>query len=185
VKVTPTALPEVLLIEPRAFADSRGYFYESWHGARYHEAGVAEHFVQDNVSRSTQGVVRGLHFQHPDDQGKLVSVLRGEVFDVAVDIRIGSPTFSRWIGETLSADNRRQLYIPPGFAHGFMVTSPEAVFCYKCTAYYAAQSERTIRWDDPSIGIDWPSRDATLSPRDLAASSLNAMPPEHLPRYGA
>ncbi len=182
-KVTPTALPEVLLVEPRVFGDARGYFFESYSARRYAEAGIAATFVQDNVSRSRRGVLRGLHYQHPHGQGKLVGVLEGDVFDVAVDVRRGSPTFGRWVGECLSSENKRQLYLPPGFAHGFLVTSEEALFAYKCTDYYHAETERSIRWDDPRIGIEWPIDGPVLSAKDDVAVTLDAMPAELLPIF--
>jgi dTDP-4-dehydrorhamnose 3,5-epimerase len=162
----------VLVVEPRAFGDARGYFLEAFHAARYADAGLPAAFVQDNVSLSRRGVLRGLHLQHPNAQGKLVSVLRGEVFDVAVDVRVGSPTFGRWVGEVLSGENLRQLYIPPGYAHGFVVTSDEALFAYKCTAYYDPAAELAVRWDDPAVGIRWPLDDVTLSERDRSAPAL-------------
>jgi dTDP-4-dehydrorhamnose 3,5-epimerase len=183
VNVHPTALPGVLLLEPRVFRDARGHFLESWRQDRYHAAGLPERFVQDNLSRSVRGVVRGLHLQNPHAQGKLVSVLFGEVFDVAVDVRAGSPSFGRWVGETLSAENARQLYVPEGFAHGFMVTSPEAVFLYKCTRAYSPEDELTVRWDDPDLGIAWPLRDAILADRDRGAPRLREIPLERLPAY--
>jgi dTDP-4-dehydrorhamnose 3,5-epimerase len=183
-KVTPTAIPDVLLVEPRVFGDSRGYFYESYRAAQYADAGISGAFVQDNVSRSRRGVLRGLHFQHPHPQGKLVQVLEGEVFDVAVDIRRGSPTFGRWVGLTLSSETKRQLYIPAGFAHGFVVTSDDALFVYKCTDYYHAGSERSIRWNDPDIGIEWPITDVTLSAKDQDAPMLSALSGDQLPSFG-
>jgi dTDP-4-dehydrorhamnose 3,5-epimerase len=183
VKVTPTALPEVLLVEPRVFGDARGYFFESYSARRYAEAGIAATFVQDNVSRSRRGVLRGLHYQHPHGQGKLVGVLEGEVFDVAVDVRRGSPTFGRWVGECLSAENKRQLYLPPGFAHGFLVTSEDALFAYKCTDYYHPEAERSIRWDDARIGIRWPLDGPVVSTKDDVAVTLDAMPRELLPAF--
>jgi dTDP-4-dehydrorhamnose 3,5-epimerase len=184
VKVTPTALPDVLLVEPKVFGDARGYFFESYSARRYAEAGIAATFVQDNVSFSRRGVLRGLHYQHPFGQGKLVGVLRGEVFDVAVDVRRGSPTFGRWVGECLSSENKRQLYIPPGFAHGFLVTSDETLFAYKCTEYYRAEAERSIRWDDTRIGVRWPIDGPVLSMKDDVAVTLDAMPEEFLPAFG-
>jgi dTDP-4-dehydrorhamnose 3,5-epimerase len=184
VKVTATALPEVLLVEPTIFGDARGYFFEAYSAKRYADAGIAATFVQDNVSLSQRGVLRGLHFQHPHGQGKLVGVLRGEVFDVAVDVRRGSPRFGRWVGECLSSDSKRQLYIPPGFAHGFLVTSEEALFAYKCTEYYHPETERTIRWDDARIGIRWPIDGPVLSLKDNVAVTLDAMPAELLPVFG-
>jgi dTDP-4-dehydrorhamnose 3,5-epimerase len=174
VNVTPSRLPGVLLIEPRVFGDQRGFFFESWHRERYREAGIRDAFVQDNLSYSRRGVLRGLHFQNPQPQGKLVQVLQGEVFDVAVDIRAGSPTFGQWHGERLSAENRRQFYVPPGMAHGFLVTSDTALFSYKCTAFYAPASEGAIAWDDPDIGIAWPDVGVALqlSAKDAAAPRL-------------
>jgi dTDP-4-dehydrorhamnose 3,5-epimerase len=183
-KVTPTTLLDVLLVEPKVFGDTRGYFFESYNARRYAEAGIAATFVQDNVSLSQRGVLRGLHFQHPYGQGKLVGVLKGEVFDVAVDVRRGSPTFGRWVGECLSAENMRQLYLPPGFAHGFLVTSDEALFAYKCTEYYHPEAERSIRWDDARIAIDWPVDGPVVSAKDHVAVTLDAMPAEFLPAFG-
>jgi len=184
VKVTPTALPEVLLIEPTVYGDARGFFFESFSTERYEAAGVQGPFLQDNVSFSQRGVLRGLHLQNPSAQGKLVSALEGEVFDVAVDVRVGSPRFGRWVGETLSATNKRQLWVPPGFAHGFVVTSAQALFAYKCTEYYRPEAEVCIRWDDPRIGIGWPTRDVTLSAKDRAGVALDAVDPARLLPYG-
>ncbi len=181
--VIETGLPGVLIIEPKVFGDERGFFMESWNGRRYAEVGLPDNFVQDNVSFSQRGVLRGLHYQHPHGQGKLVGALRGEVFDVAVDVRRGSPTFGSWMGEYLSSANHRQLYIPPGFAHGFLVTSEEALFAYKCTEYYHPESERSIRWNDPGIGIQWPIDGPVLSLKDDVARMLDAMPDEFLPTY--
>ncbi|WP_017942180.1 MULTISPECIES: dTDP-4-dehydrorhamnose 3,5-epimerase [unclassified Thioalkalivibrio] len=154
--VTPTAIPEVLLIEPAVFGDERGFFMETWQRRKFAEAGIDYDFVQDNHSRSVQGTLRGLHYQIRQPQGKLVRVTHGAVFDVAVDIRKSSPTFGRWVGEYLTAENKRMLWVPPGFAHGFCVTSDTAEFQYKCTDYYAPEHERSIRWDDPDLGIAWP-----------------------------
>ena len=182
-KVTETALPGVLLVEPAVFGDARGFFLETYHAARYADAGIGAGFVQDNVSRSRRGVLRGLHYQLPHPQGKLVQVLEGEVWDVAVDIRRGSPTFGRWVGEYLSADTKRQLWIPPGFAHGFVVTSDEALFMYKCTELYRAEYDRAVLWNDPAIGIDWPSGAVTLSEKDQRAPALASVPPAQLPPY--
>lgn len=184
-KVTETSLPGVLLIEPRVFGDERGYFLESWNADRYAAAGVPGGFVQDNLSLSRRGVLRGLHLQHPHGQGKLVSVLQGEVFDVAVDVRVGSRSYGRWVGEYLSADNKRQLYIPDGFAHGFLVTSAEALFSYKVTTYYDPAAEQTIAWNDATIGVAWPTSDPMLSPKDAAAAVLADLPVEQLPAYRA
>ena len=156
-KVTPTAIPDVLIIEPRVFGDARGFFYESFNQQAFNEATGTDHqFVQDNHSRSSKGVLRGLHYQIEQPQGKLVRVVRGAVFDVAVDIRKGSPTFGKWEGLELSEDNHKQLWIPPGFAHGFLVLSDTADFLYKTTDYYAVEYERCILWNDPAIGIQWP-----------------------------
>ncbi len=168
----PTALPEVLIVEPTVHEDARGFFLELWQDERYRAAGIPGAFVQDNMSRSRRGVVRGLHFQEPDPQGKLISVLEGCIFDVAVDVRRGSPRFGHWTGVELSASNRRQFWIPPGLAHGFVATSEEAVVLYKCTEYYAPGHERVVRWNDPAIGIDWPVREAVLSERDRLAPAL-------------
>ena len=181
--VTETELPGVLVVEPRVFGDTRGFFMESFNGERYKEVGIPDRFVQDNLSYSARGVLRGLHFQSPNPQGKLVSVLEGEVFDVAVDIRVGSPTFGRWTGTVLSGENKRQLYIPPDFAHGFLVTGEAALFFYKCTDYYRPASERVVLWNDPDIGIEWPIGAPVLSDKDRAAPPLRAMSEEALPRY--
>ena len=156
-KATPTAIPDVLIIEPRVFGDARGFFYESFNQQAFDEATGGRHqFVQDNHSRSSHGVLRGLHYQIQQPQGKLVRVVRGSVFDVAVDIRKASPTFGQWVGVELSEDNHRQLWVPPGFAHGFLVLSMTADFLYKTTDYYAPAHERCIAWNDPAIGIEWP-----------------------------
>ena len=173
-KVTPTAIPDVLIIEPKVFGDERGFFFESFNQLRFEEvAGVRCNFVQDNHSRSTRNVLRGLHYQIRQPQGKLVRVVAGEVFDVAVDIRKSSPTFGRWVGTRLSADNKRQLWIPPGFAHGFLVLSETAEFLYKTTDYWAQEHERCLRWNDPAIGVEWPA-DASpqLSAKDTAGTLL-------------
>ena len=174
-------LPGVILIEPRVFRDDRGYFLETWSRQRYQEAGLPADFVQDNLSYSKAGVLRGLHYQHPTAQGKFVSVLRGEVFDVAVDIRRGSPTFGKWEGFVLSAENGRQLYVPEGFAHGFVVTSEDALFSYKCTAPYDPAAEGSVAWDDPALGISWPVSAPTLAAKDRAAPRLGDIPPDRLP----
>ncbi|MBN1125592.1 MAG: dTDP-4-dehydrorhamnose 3,5-epimerase [Sedimentisphaerales bacterium] len=183
-RILQTKLPEVLLIEPTAFGDDRGFFLETWNGQRYTEAGLDVDFVQDNVSFSQKGVLRGLHFQHPQAQGKLVQVLAGDVFDVAVDIRIGSKTFGQWIGEKLSVENHRQLYIPPGFAHGFCVLSETALFSYKCTDYYHPQTEGGVLWNDPEVGIDWPVDHPQLSAKDKKYTCLSDIPADRLPRIG-
>ena len=181
-KITPSRIPEVLLIEPEVFGDSRGFFMESWHAQKFAEHGLAVNFVQDNHSRSSRGVLRGLHYQLEQPQGKLVRVVCGSVFDVAVDIRRGSPTFGQWVGVELSGDNHRLLYVPPGFAHGFCVLSESADFLYKCTDYYAPQYEHGIRWNDPEIGIDWPGVDFRISEKDAGNGLLREMR-EKLPRY--
>lgn len=170
-KITPTAIPDVLMIEPRVLGDDRGYFFESWRADLFAAAGIDASFVQDNQSSSAQGVLRGLHYQIQQPQGKLVRVISGLVFDVAVDVRRSSPTFGHWVGVELSAENRRLMWIPPGFAHGFYVLGEQAEFVYKCTDYFAPQHERVIRFDDPDIGIHWPlvSEVATvLSDKDRA-----------------
>lgn len=184
-KVTPQTLPEVLLIEPQVFGDSRGYFKETFHAERYAQAGMRLPFVQDNASRSSQGVLRGLHLQNPHAQGKLVSVSEGEVFDVAVDVRVGSPNFGKWVGIHLSADNHRQLYVPPGFAHGFAVLSPSAVFVYKCTDLYHPETEIGIAYDDPALGIDWQVKSPNVGAKDAKNLKLAEIDPSRLPRYVA
>jgi dTDP-4-dehydrorhamnose 3,5-epimerase len=182
-KVVPTSLPEVLLVEPQRFGDARGYFLETWRQERYQAAGIRLPFVQDNLSRSAQGILRGLHLQHPNDQGKLVYVLEGEVFDVAVDVRLGSPSFGQWTAAVLSAADHRQLWIPPGFAHGFCVTSATALFAYKCTAPYAAADEVGVRWNDPALGIPWPVTAPQLSAKDAALPRLADIDRSRLPRF--
>jgi dTDP-4-dehydrorhamnose 3,5-epimerase len=172
-KLTPTDLPDVLLIEPRVFADERGFFFESYNRRALAEVGLVGEFVQDNHSRSKRGVLRGLHYQIAHAQGKLVRVISGEVFDVAVDIRRSSPTFGRWTGMTLSADNKRMLWIPPGFAHGFLVTSDVAEFLYKTTDYWYPEFERTLLWNDPALGVEWPLAGApTVAAKDAAGRPL-------------
>ena len=155
-KFTPTSIPDVVMIEPRVFIDPRGFFLESWNAKTFADAGLDAAFVQDNHSKSGRGTLRGLHYQLRQTQGKLVRVTHGEVFDVAVDLRRSSPTFGRWVGVTLSADNHRMLWVPPGFGHGFYVVSERAEFLYKCTEFYDPTSERTLLWNDPQIGIEWP-----------------------------
>lgn len=182
-RVIPTVLDGVVLIEPQVFADERGFFLESWHEAKYAAANLPMRFVQDNVSRSERGILRGLHVQEPFAQGKLVQVLDGEVFDVAVDIRAGSPTFGRWTAEYLSASNHRQIYIPPGFAHGFCVTSDSAIFAYKCTDFYHPETEFSIAWDDPDLNIAWPITSPIVSKKDAAASRLRDIGRDRLPAW--
>lgn len=184
-KVIETELPGVIVIEPDVFEDRRGFFLETWSKSRYADTGIDESFVQDNVSRSSQGILRGLHFQNPQMQGKLVQVLSGEVFDAAVDIRTGSPTFGRWTAVRLSAENHRQMYVPAGFAHGFCVLSDNAIFSYKCTDYYNSSAEKGVIWNDPDVGIDWPIDEPVLSQRDSALPRLKDIPAEELPRYEA
>ncbi len=181
-KVEETALPGVVLITPAVFGDERGWFYETYQESRYAEAGVRVHFVQDNVSRSTRGTLRGLHLQHPDNQAKLVWVVEGEVLDVAVDVRVGSPTFGRHVAVTLDAASKRQLFIPAGFAHGFVVRSAAAIFAYKCSAPYAPAHALEIAWDDPALGIDWGIAEPILSGKDAAAPSLEEVK-DRLPRW--
>lgn len=181
--VLETKLPGVFVFEPKVFGDERGFFMETWHAERYKEAGLPSRFVQDNLSFSQRGVLRGLHFQNPDQQGKLVYVLQGEVYDVAVDIRVGSPTFGEWTAVTLSSKNKRQFYVPEGFAHGFLVTSDSALFAYKCTARYNAGAEASVLWNDPNIGIEWPMEIPVLSEKDRSALPLEELPVEQLPRY--
>ena len=183
-KVTQTNLPGVLIIEPDVYGDHRGYFLETWSQRRYADAGVPEVFRQDNVSKSSKGILRGLHLQHPHGQGKLVQVFHGEVFDVAVDVRVGSPTFGRSMGTTLSGDDHKQVYIPPGFAHGFCVLSETALFGYKCTEAYHRDAEIGVIWSDPDLAIAWPIADPILSPKDAAFPRLADIPQERLPRYG-
>lgn len=182
-QVIPTHLKEVLIIEPRIFGDQRGFFFETYHQQRYAEAGIATPLIQDNISFSRQNTLRGLHFQHPRGQAKLVQVLEGEIYDVAVDIRDGSPTFGQWVGVSLSSENHRQLFIPEGFAHGFCVMSPTALFMYKCSDFYAPEHEGGLRWDDPELGIDWPVTQPLLSERDQALPLLKEITAERLPRY--
>jgi dTDP-4-dehydrorhamnose 3,5-epimerase len=173
VKFTPTAIPDVVLIEPDVHKDARGFFLETWHQRRYAEGGIAGPFVQDNHSHSSRGTLRGLHAQVRHPQGKLVRAAFGEMFDVAVDIRRGSPTFGRWVGYTLSGDNFRQLWIPPGFAHGFCVQSERVHVEYKCTDFYDREDELSVAWNDPEIGIEWPVSEPTLSAKDARAPRLS------------
>jgi dTDP-4-dehydrorhamnose 3,5-epimerase len=168
------------IIEPKVFGDARGFFLETWNLRRYRECGLDMNFVQDNLSFSRRGTLRGLHFQNPAPQGKLVSVLQGEVFDVAVDIRRSSPTFGRWHGVNLSGENKRQFYVPPGFAHGFLVLSETAMFHYKCTEFYSQKDEFAVRWNDPELAIQWPIKDPVLSEKDAKAPCLRNLPPGRL-----
>lgn len=172
----PLSIPDVILVKPQVFGDARGYFFESWEARKFAAAGLDVTFVQDNYSRSVRHTLRGLHYQIQKPQGKLVRVIAGEVFDVAVDMRKSSRSFGRSVTAVLSADNKQQLWIPPGFAHGFYVLSESAEFFYKCTDYYAPEHERTLRWDDPALGIPWPLQGAAplLSPKDRQGKSLAA-----------
>jgi dTDP-4-dehydrorhamnose 3,5-epimerase len=182
VKVTPLDIPGALLIEPNVFRDSRGLFCETFHAQRYVEAGLTDQFVQDNFSRSVRGTLRGLHYQQPHAQGKLVMAVEGTVYDVVVDIRKGSPTYGTWRGFELSSENYRQLYVPPGCAHGFCVTSEQAAVLYKCTDFYSPRDERGVIWNDPALRISWPVSTPLLSPKDQAYPRLAATEQE-LPVY--
>ncbi|MDT3778910.1 dTDP-4-dehydrorhamnose 3,5-epimerase [Nitrospira sp. MA-1] len=181
-KFLPTSLTEVLIVEPDVYRDPRGWFLETYHLQKYQEAGIPLPFVQDNCSSSVRGTLRGLHLQRTRPQGKLIRVIRGEIFDVAVDIRKGSPTFASWVGVNLTAEDFKQIYIPPGFAHGFCVLSEVAEVEYKCTDVYAPGGEVTIRWDDPRIGIQWPIDRPLLSTKDAAGQLLDDLC-DHLPVY--
>ena len=183
-KIVETDLSGVVLVELKSFADSRGYFMETWSRDRYAEAGLPEPFVQDNLSFSGKGVLRGLHFQHPRGQGKLVQVLSGEVYDVAVDIRPDSPSFGRWTGQVLSDQNRRQVYVPAGFAHGFCVLSDSALFVYKCTEFYDPKTEGGVLWNDPDLGIRWPVEHPLVSDKDSLFPRLKDIPSSKLPKLG-
>lgn len=180
-KVIETELPGVLIIEPKVFPDARGFFVETYQKERYQAMGITPEFVQDNLSFSTKGVLRGVHSQNPHPQGKLVQVLQGAVWDVAVDIRRHSPHFGRWTAVTLTGDAKNQFYIPEGFAHGFCVLSDTALFAYKCTDFYFPGNEVGFRWDDPEVGIRWPVADPVLSPKDAALPWLRDVPADRLP----
>jgi len=182
-KLAETDLPGVMLVEPQVFGDSRGEFFEAWNKPRWAERGLDLDFVQSNVSRSQRGVLRGLHYQWPQPQGKLVGVLEGEVYDVAVDIRRGSPTFGQSVAAVLTAANRRQLWIPEGFAHGFVVLSETATFHYLCTAPYLREADAGIRWNDARLAIDWPDSDPSLSDKDARLPFLDEIAPDRLPEY--
>jgi dTDP-4-dehydrorhamnose 3,5-epimerase len=182
-KVTNTALPEILLLQPQVFRDERGLFFENWHRHRYAEQGLPTEFAQDNISFSESGVLRGLHFQNPKGQGKLVSVLEGEIFDVAVDIRVGSPRFGQWVGVTLSSENHFQLWIPSGFAHGFYVVSPKALVSYKATDFYDRDNEATLIWNDAELKIKWPSSHPKISEKDSKGFTLNELRQTRLPKF--
>jgi dTDP-4-dehydrorhamnose 3,5-epimerase len=180
-----TAIPGVLLLRPKVFRDERGFFFESYHRGKFAELGILDNFVQDNHSRSRRGTVRGLHYQLKHAQAKLCRVVVGEVLDVAVDIRRGSPTFGKWVGAVLSAENQQQIYIPPGFAHGFSVLSDNAEFLYKCSDFYYAEHEYGVLWNDPQLKIDWKVSDPIISVKDQKFSPLAKVAAELLPRYNS
>ena len=184
-KIIETKLPGAVVIEPAVFGDARGFFFETWNAERFGQHGLPTSFVQSNVSSSAKGVLRGLHYQWPRPQGKLVSVLRGEVLDVTVDIRRGSPTFGQWQGVILSEENKRQFWIPEGFAHGFAVLSDSAVFSYLCTDVYVKEADASVRWNDPAIGVDWQIDEPLLSEKDTHAPLLDKIPEERLPVFAA
>ena len=182
-KIIPTNLPEVVIFEPKKFGDERGFFLESYRDDMLLDAGINARFIQDNHSRSAKGVLRGLHYQLSQPQGKLVRVATGAVFDVAVDVRKGSPTFGQWTGTTLDEHSMRMMYVPPGFAHGFVTLTDTADFIYKCTNYYHPSSEQGILWNDPDVGIDWPITDVNLSDKDLKHPTLAMQLPTNLPPF--
>jgi len=182
VKIIETGIPGLIIIEPTVHGDARGFFMETWNATRYEAAGLPGRFVQSNLSRSGPGVIRGLHYQYPKPQGKLVSVLEGRVFDVAVDIRPDSPSFKQWAGVELSAENHRQLYVPVGFAHGFCVLGDAALLSYLCTEVYRSEHDAVVAWDDPEIGIHWPLETGRFSQKDAAAPRLKDISIEALPR---
>lgn len=182
-KLIETDLPGCLVLEPQVFGDERGFFYESFNRDKLADIGMSPDFVQGNVSSSARGVLRGLHYQWPKPQGKLVSVLEGEVWDVAVDIRRGSPTFGRWVAAILSAENKRHFWIPEGFAHGFVTLSERALFTYLCTATYDREADAAIRWDDADLAIDWPVTEPLLSGKDVKAPFLADVPGHRMPTY--
>lgn len=183
-KLIETGIPGLVIVNPVVHGDSRGFFMESWNAGRYAACGLPDRFVQSNISRSAAGVIRGLHYQHPGAQGKLVSVLEGRAFDVAVDIRRDSPTFRQWVGVELSASNHRQLYVPAGFAHGFCVLGDSALLSYLCTTEFNAEYDAGIAWNDPDIGIEWPLEPESLSEKDRKAPRLRDVPLDQLPRMG-
>jgi dTDP-4-dehydrorhamnose 3,5-epimerase len=183
-QIIPTQIKDVLIIEPQVFIDRRGYFMEIFNHNRYRQAGIDRHFVQDNFSHSTQRTLRGLHYQIRHPQAKLVQTFSGEVFDVAVDLRRTSPTFGKWVGVVLSGENKRQLFIPEGFAHGFCVLSPNALFSYKCSDYYDPQDEGGLLWSDPQVNIRWPVENPILSAKDRDLQPLKDLAPAQLPQTG-
>lgn len=176
-------IPGLKIIQPKVFGDHRGFFLETFSEERYAKAGIQTRFVQDNISHSQKGILRGLHFQFPHSQGKLITVLVGEVYDVVVDVRVGSPSFAQWFGIILNSDSKTQLWVPPGFAHGFVVLSSEAIFSYKCDDYYQAEAEKSLLWNDPDLGIVWPVEAVSLSRKDEQARRLKEFKGEELPRY--
>ena len=180
--VVPTSLKEVLIVEPDVYADKRGFFMETYNQERYRKAGISQAFIQDNLSFSVKGTLRGLHFQINQPQAKLVQVISGEIFDVAVDIRKGSPTFGQWTGVNLSSETKRQLFVPEGFAHGLCVLSEAALFLYKCSDLYMQAGEGGIFWSDPAIGIEWPTTEPIISDKDNRLPYLSALSPHQLPR---
>jgi dTDP-4-dehydrorhamnose 3,5-epimerase len=183
-KIRKTELDGVLIIEPTVFNDQRGYFFETYQHKRYADAGISVDLVQDNLSFSKKGTLRGLHYQHPHDQAKLVRVIQGEVLDVVVNIRRGSPpTFGKWIGQYLSDENKKQIFIPEGFAHGFCVISDTAIFQYKCSDFYAPECERGVLWSDPDVGIDWPIASPIISEKDTGFTCLKDVAEDKLPSY--
>lgn len=179
-KFTPLEIPEVILVQPDVFGDARGFFQETYHAGKYAAGGVVGTFIQDNFSFSRRGVLRGLHYQRRNPQGKLVYVARGEVFDVAVDMRRSSPTFGRWVGQLLNDQNHHQMWVPPGFAHGFCVLSEEVEFLYKCTQLYDPTDDRGVLWNDPDIGVQWPLSDPSLSGKDIKQPRLRDLAPDQL-----
>ena len=179
-RITEFELKGLLLLQPEVFRDERGFFMETWNARKYGQLGLPATFVQDNLSRSSRGTLRGLHYQKPHSQGKLVSLLKGKVWDVSVDLRLDSPTFGKWAGITLDSDSGSQLYIPPGFAHGFCTLSEEALFFYKCTDFYSPDEERGIAWNDPQLNINWPVSDPLLSSKDRGYPNLGEVLPEDL-----
>lgn len=183
-EILKTSLPGVLIFQPDVFEDQRGYFMETYHRKKYTEEGLDQSFVQDNLSYSTRGTLRGLHYQYPNAQGKLVQAVKGEIFDVVVDIRKDSPAFGHWTGVHLSDENKRQLFIPKGFAHGFCVLSNTAFVMYKCSDFYAPESEKGILWSDTDIGINWPVKEPLLSPKDSQYPCLKDISSDNLPDYG-
>ena len=184
-RIIKSAIPDVMIIEPEVFGDRRGFFIETYHQRKYAENGLDRTFVQDNHSHSSQGVIRGLHYQLNHPQGKLVFVVKGVIFDVAVDIRRGSPTFGHWVGEILSEENNRRMFIPEGFAHGFCVLSDTVDFMYKCSDFYHPEDDRGVNWSDETLSIDWPIKDPVLSDRDASLPMLHDVQEELLPVYKA